>query len=319
MAKHIPCSEIASTKDERKLTMSDNMLGKLMKLIVTVPAEWLGTLVDLVEKLCGDEGRKWLNALKLFLRKENPWDIRNWQVWKTILLGTGPKTADDFRKALKKGRHEIGNWGNDILGKPAFKVSETKIEVDLVRATVGELGFKNGATNAEIFERAKELGLELCPNEVGPQLRLQYEDQPTGEWLLIAMEPILDSGGSLDRPTGISLHTGEKDLADSGAAAGELQPSCTAWQLCTRTMPSPRTAHDSGAPKSIMKSLVLVAAAACALTNGCVPTHAPGGAVCSSSVAFVSAVPITSNDTACSDSSTTEKQESIAMTAVKGS
>lgn len=123
--------------------------------------------------------------------------IGGFPIWKTITLGTGLKTADDFRRVLKASGFRIGDWGNDIFGKPAFKAAIEKTEVDLVNVSVAELGFKDGATRKDIYERAVGLGLELCPNEVGPQLRLQYKDQPNGEWLLIAMEPITDSDGLL--------------------------------------------------------------------------------------------------------------------------
>jgi hypothetical protein len=126
-----------------------------------------------------------------------PEDFRLTPTFRTIKLGTGLKTADDFRDALKKDGYRIGDWANDIIGKPAFTASETETEVDLVVLTVAELGFKDGATRKDIYDRALERGLELCPSEVGPQLRLQYKDQPKGEWLVIAMEPITDSGGRL--------------------------------------------------------------------------------------------------------------------------
>ncbi|TSC94043.1 MAG: hypothetical protein CEN87_712, partial [Parcubacteria group bacterium Licking1014_1] len=44
-------------------------------------------------------------------------------VWKTIKLGTGSKNADDFRKAIKDCGMKIGDWANDILGKPEFTVA----------------------------------------------------------------------------------------------------------------------------------------------------------------------------------------------------
>lgn len=123
--------------------------------------------------------------------------VKDFPIWKTINLGTGPKTADDFRRDLKAADCQIGDWGNDILGKPAFQVSPEPKTVNLVNVSGRELGFDRNATTREIWDRAQELGLELCPNEVGPQLRLQYLDQPMGERLRVAMKPIADSSGNL--------------------------------------------------------------------------------------------------------------------------
>ncbi|MBU0648581.1 hypothetical protein KJ969_00520 [Patescibacteria group bacterium] len=124
-----------------------------------------------------------------------PADPSEFPVFKTIKLGTGPKTGDELFAALKGASCEVSEFATDMLGKNGFAVASEQTEVELVVASVGELGFPKGATRREIYERAKELGLELCPPEVGPQLRLQYPDQPNGEWLLIAMEPIADSDG----------------------------------------------------------------------------------------------------------------------------
>ena len=118
---------------------------------------------------------------------------QDFQTWKTIKLGTG----DDFCRVLKSAGHRVSDWAEDLINQPAFRVASKELKLKLVRVTVVELGFKDGATREQIYNRAKELGLELCPAEVGPQLRLQYKDQPMGEWLRIAMEPITVSGGDL--------------------------------------------------------------------------------------------------------------------------
>ena len=145
----------------------------------------LGPLQDLIRQL--RSGARTKTQLVDFNEGRNPFVKKLggliFPVWKTIKLGTGLKTADDFRQALKASGFEIGNWANDILGKPAFTAAAKETEVELVRVSVAERGFKNGATRKDIYQRAQELGLELCPNEVGPQLRLQYKDQPYNEWL----------------------------------------------------------------------------------------------------------------------------------------
>lgn len=43
--------------------------------------------------------------------------------------------------------------------------------------------------------RVRQLGLQLCPAVLGPEIRLQYTDQPLGERLFIAMKPIASEDG----------------------------------------------------------------------------------------------------------------------------
>lgn len=115
--------------------------------------------------------------------------------WMTVTIGTH-KSNKDLRKELEKSGHRIGDWGTDILKKT--DVAAEPAEVDLIVLSNAELGFPNGCTVAQTYEAAQKLGLELCPAEVGPQLRLQYKDQPMNEWLLVAMDPITGSDGNLN-------------------------------------------------------------------------------------------------------------------------
>lgn len=116
---------------------------------------------------------------------------REFAVWKTVKLGTC-ETLDEYRKALKKAGYRIGDWGNDILGR--INCVQLETEADLVVLSVKELGY-DGAYYKDICDRGVEMGLELCPAEVGPALRLSYKDQPRDEWLRIAMEAITVTGG----------------------------------------------------------------------------------------------------------------------------
>ncbi len=111
-------------------------------------------------------------------------------VWKTITVGT---FANSFalRNALDAAGCGIGDQAEEILARPAFTVSATKTDVELVAVSAAELGFQTDtASLADIYARARQLGFGLAAAEVAPQLRLQYFDQPIGEFFLVGMEPI---------------------------------------------------------------------------------------------------------------------------------
>jgi hypothetical protein len=116
---------------------------------------------------------------------------RFFPLWKTIKVGTH-ESVEDLLIALARNNFRIRDWAVDVCRKITLAKAETKIE--LVQVSVRDLGFEQAATRKEIFDRAtKAYGLDLVPEEVGPQLRLQYQNQPMNEWLPLAMQPIADS------------------------------------------------------------------------------------------------------------------------------
>ena len=120
--------------------------------------------------------------------------MKEFPIWKTINIGTY-SNVEDLKQALLGAGFKIGDWASDVLKSPKFTLVEKEKKVNLVRITPKELGFRDGAHRVDIYKRVLEFGLELCPLEVGPQLRLQYIDQPRLESLQIGMEPQVDSEG----------------------------------------------------------------------------------------------------------------------------
>jgi len=97
----------------------------------------------------------------------------------------------------------ISDYARSMLQKPEFTINSKSEKLNLIKLKVQDLGFPGSATTDEIYKRANELGLELCPPEVGPHLRLNYEkvfsrEQAKGEYFRIAMKQIAGSGGSPD-------------------------------------------------------------------------------------------------------------------------
>jgi hypothetical protein len=146
-------------------------------------------------KLGGIEGVKdFLSGKTIVIKAPSNEEART-KVWKMIKLDY--KSADHFVNYLAPNNAlGVSKRAKEMLNNSEFKVSK-KEECQLVNISVKQLGFDISATYKEICDKAKEFGLELCSHEVGPQLRLQYKDQPNGEHLYIAMEPITCSNGKL--------------------------------------------------------------------------------------------------------------------------
>lgn len=121
-----------------------------------------------------------------------PRDITSAQttpVWKTIVVGTADTLG--LRNALSAARCGVGDLAEQILWRPAFSFSPARMDVDLVKLSAADLGFRGRtASLGKIYAQAQQLGFQLASAEIGPQLRLQYFDQPIGEFLHIGMEPI---------------------------------------------------------------------------------------------------------------------------------
>lgn len=99
--------------------------------------------------------------------------------------------SDDFIRSLYKNPDEP---------REKWELKD-KEQIKFIKLKVSDLGFSKGATTEEVYNRAEELGLELCPPEAGPEIRLNYKkifnrDQPKGEYFRIGMKQITDSDGN---------------------------------------------------------------------------------------------------------------------------
>ena len=123
----------------------DDMLGKLVKFVVTVPAEWLGTLCDLLEKLLSANGAEWYENLKKFLRKEATWVQQLAEVCDAKVAQAVRKTLTVLPNLTLAERIIAGNYGK---GNVNSDIIEKRFPHDVT--TIGEWEFKLVHPNRQI-------------------------------------------------------------------------------------------------------------------------------------------------------------------------
>jgi hypothetical protein len=99
-------------------------------------------------------------------------------VARTVRVGGMSKHA--LLAELQRNGIQLNEYARNLFAHGGFTTSPVTSSIATVELSVVNLGHGRGATIARIHERAAELGLTLCPLELGPHLRLQYLDQPEG-------------------------------------------------------------------------------------------------------------------------------------------
>jgi hypothetical protein len=130
----------------------------------------------------------------------------------SVIVRTIPVGGLAKRELMDELRRNSVQWNayaERLFADDRFTTSEASTLLTTVEVTVGDLGFPKGTTTEPLFQRARDLGLELCPLELGPCLRLQYLDQPEGFWITIASQKISPEDGY---PNGFYLRRREDGL-----------------------------------------------------------------------------------------------------------
>lgn len=98
----------------------------------------------------------------------------------TRKIEIGGLTKLELIRKLRRQSISLNEYAEILLSNDKFTTSKTKYNLKTVELTIRNLGFPEGVTLPQINKRAEELGLDLCPLEVGPHIRLDYLDQPEG-------------------------------------------------------------------------------------------------------------------------------------------
>ncbi len=89
----------------------------------------------------------------------------------------GGLSKEALLKRLIAENIHLNEYAMVLWKSDAFVVSPKEEVAEIVELSVQDLEFTDGATFEEIFCRIKQLGLDFCPLEIGPYLRLSYMDQ----------------------------------------------------------------------------------------------------------------------------------------------
>lgn len=136
----------------------------------------------------------------------------------TRTVEVGGRTKAELRDEFRRHGISMNAMGERLFADADFTETGPAYRVETVELQVQQLGLTAGGTAAEVFAQAAALGLELCPLEVAPYLRLQYLHQPEGPLATVASPK---PSKQPDYPSGFYLRRREDGLWLRGYTASE--------------------------------------------------------------------------------------------------
>lgn len=106
------------------------------------------------------------------------------QVFKQISIGGLSK--EKLMSRLFEAGIQFNKYATTLFEHPAFSPSEHTSIAKLVKVNFADLNIQSPCSFQAIISKASDLGLKPCPLYLGAFLRLEYIDQPEGNYLTIA-------------------------------------------------------------------------------------------------------------------------------------
>jgi NADH dehydrogenase [ubiquinone] 1 alpha subcomplex assembly factor 1 len=146
----------------------------------------------------------------------------------------------ELLSALERKGIQLNRIALDLFAHAGFRTSPECSTLEITHISVAELGYEHGAMLGQIFERAANHGLELCPLELAAHLRIAFtnmssvdnEVMPRELFRFDTASSVADFSAIDDRvmggrsasrlrhdPAGHAVFEGEVSLADGGGFA----------------------------------------------------------------------------------------------------
>ncbi|GGP11846.1 helicase [Oceanobacillus neutriphilus] len=89
-------------------------------------------------------------------------------------------TKSQLMQRMKENKILLNELAEKLIASDYFEVSNECYQAKIIEIAVKDLDFVDGATTSQLFSKAANLKLHLCPLELAPYIRLAYLNQKEG-------------------------------------------------------------------------------------------------------------------------------------------